>query len=282
MSSCPHAPFTLATRVLRALALSLVLAVPMPVGAAGTLDQEQATTAGVFSVHGDDLLAQTFTAGLSGRLDQVDLRLARPLHDAGSAADLIVQLRDVSVPSGLPGSTVLASATVSDPGVTDSTTWVPVTFSPAATVSAGTQYALVLQAPNAAASVSYLWGTTAQDVPADFYPGGRLFYSDNAGASWSNAVGPSFRLFDGTFKTYVSPILSAGGGGPVNNGIVNVVEAGQAIPVTWHLATTGGACAGGAPTNEIETYVGGSGVRYLANGNRQLNWAMSKGFVRPS
>jgi hypothetical protein len=84
----------------------------LPVGSsgatAGTLDQSQTNASGgVEALIGpSELMAQTFTAGITGQLDQVDLLLDR----TGSPGSLIVEIRTVS--EGLPTSTVLASATV--------------------------------------------------------------------------------------------------------------------------------------------------------------------------
>src|SRR5262249_59426936 len=71
------------------------------------LDQSQtATSAGATPVDSDMALAQTFTAGITGNLDQVDLFLI-----GGSPGDLTVRIEGVSGGSPDDGN-VLASVTV--------------------------------------------------------------------------------------------------------------------------------------------------------------------------
>jgi hypothetical protein len=65
------------------------------------------------------------------------------------------------------------SATVADASVPMGTfTWITVPFSPAASVTAGTQYALVLSAPAGDAGQTIDWANTSQDTPFDFYQAG--------------------------------------------------------------------------------------------------------------
>jgi hypothetical protein len=82
---------------------------------------------------------------------------------------------------------------------------------------------------------------------------------------------------------------------PIDNAKVNSAKAGQAIPVKWQVAdangeaisdpasfvsitSSGGLCYD-APTDAIETYVGGSGLQYLGNGNWQYNWKTPKAYA---
>jgi hypothetical protein len=69
-------------------------------------------------------------------------------------------------------------------------------------VTAGTQYAIVLSAPNAAGfpSAFYVWAFALENP----YPGGRLILSLTSGSSWGD---DAFVLddVDATFKTYVTP-----------------------------------------------------------------------------
>src|SRR5437588_3771144 len=104
--------------------------------ATGTLDQSQT----IFDAGFEGLstpsfrLAQTFTAGLTGSLDQVDLLIARN----GSPGDLTVEIRSAS--GGVPSTTVLASAIVSESSVTPGgiRVWVSVPFNIPAGSIAGT------------------------------------------------------------------------------------------------------------------------------------------------
>src|ERR671919_288890 len=101
----PHMRFRALVSLVMALTLSLAVTAA-PVAAAGVPDQiqEQPLTDG-FVARNVTFVAQTFTAGLSGTLDQIDLLLGRldPLE-----RNLTVQIQTVS--SGTPTGLVLASA----------------------------------------------------------------------------------------------------------------------------------------------------------------------------
>jgi VCBS repeat-containing protein len=180
------------------LALVLVMLVaPAAARATGTLDQQQTdgsggylTISAAYPDPGDppSSVAQTFTAGLSGALDQVDLLLYR----FEATAPLTVEIRDAS--GGGPGGTVLASASMpasSVPyGVED---WVPISFGVPATVQAGSQYAIVAYTTD---THGYFWDV----APGDAYAGGGgcTSYDTLPPSSWG--CGPG----DITFKTYVT------------------------------------------------------------------------------
>jgi hypothetical protein len=88
---------------------------------AGTLDQQQTTSSsnlGLFSTQSD---AQTFTAGITGDLDEADLSLSK----AGAPpATITVEVRTTS--AGKPTATVLASGTVATSALGRSGAFVPV------------------------------------------------------------------------------------------------------------------------------------------------------------
>jgi hypothetical protein len=89
--------------------------------------------------------AQSFTAGLTGDLDQVDLLLWK---DATTTAPLKVEIRTLS--GGVPSTTVLASAFVpatSVPTGRPAQAFVSVPLSPPAPSVAGTQYVIVCRPP---------------------------------------------------------------------------------------------------------------------------------------
>jgi hypothetical protein len=170
----------------------LLLAAP---AFAGTVDQQQTVSSpGQVLVSGPGALtssaAQTFTPGLSGKLDRVDLFIG---NDGGATGPLTVEIRDTS--SGSPGTTVLASASVpasSIPGfLMDAFT--PVTFSTPANVLAATKYAIVAYAGG---TNTYDWDGSATDV----YGGGQQFgdTSSPPDNTWPAGFGT-----DLAFKTYV-------------------------------------------------------------------------------
>ena len=129
---------------------------------AGTLDQQQTTADTVSIVELGDSEAQTFTAGLSGGIDQVDLLLAK----SGSISlPLSVEIRDVS--GGNPGTTVLASQSVPASSIPGTAAFVSVSFATPAPVAAGTQYAIVLYSSS---GVAYNWSVSN----AEAYSGGLI------------------------------------------------------------------------------------------------------------
>jgi hypothetical protein len=161
---------------------------------AGTLDQQQTNAGGgTYALSNVVSHAQTFTAGVSGGVDQVDLDLAT----VTTLDPLTVEIRNVA--GGAPGTTVLAS------GSTPSTSAVPLAFVPIhfatpAPVVAGTQYAIVAWTQDTAGG--WGWGHSA----ADSYTGGTAFTLNApvppTGTWSSDAV-------DLAFKTYVAPSTAA-------------------------------------------------------------------------
>jgi hypothetical protein len=117
-----------------------------PSALAGTLDQSQPVLGEWAGFVGDQIHnAQTFTAGTNGLLDQVDVAVSRP---APITEPLVVEIR--AVVAGVPSGAALASVTVAAstiPNVFIPTSFISVAFNPAASVTAGTQDAIVLSSP---------------------------------------------------------------------------------------------------------------------------------------
>jgi hypothetical protein len=162
---------------------------------AGTLDQQQTasnTDAGLFT---NQSVAQTFTAGISGAVDQADLLLFK----VGTPTNAVtVEVRKVS--AGAPGTTALASGTIPLSAIPPATaSFVPVTFATPAPVTAGTQYALVAyEVAEAGDAVGWRYQNNT-----DVYPGGGFFDTFETVPpvdSWTEQVGD-----DAGFKTYVGP-----------------------------------------------------------------------------
>lgn len=179
-----------------------LLATVGPASATGTLDQLQTTQAPageaglVTSLQWE---AQTFTAGVSGQLDEVDLLLQR----AGFPGSLSIQIRTVS--AGSPTSTVLATATVPETKVSCcSFDWISVPLDLPVASAAGAQYAIVLgasAAPGCDTSGNcdnYFWGSALTNP----YSTGTQVVSVDSGASWPYVVPDN----DFAFKTYVTPV----------------------------------------------------------------------------
>lgn len=184
-----------------ALVIAGGLLIVEPASATGTLDQSQGATSGLeVTAAGSEWVAQTFTAGVTGNLDQVDLFLFR----VGSPGDLTVQIQAVS--ADVPSGSVLATTTVTQARVGDSFTWVSVPLSSPARVTAGTQYAIVLSAPSAAGFPGdlYAWNF----VFGNPYSAGRVVISSTSGSSWGDFA-VVFDDGDAAFKTYVTPVPTA-------------------------------------------------------------------------
>ncbi len=156
---------------------------------AGTLDQQQTNaSAGYVGIGSGQSGAQTFTAGLSGGVDRVDLVLQKV---GDPTAPLIVEIRNAS--GGVPGTTVLASESVRAAGIGAFPVFVPIKFLSPAAVVAGTQYSIVLwstDAPN-----SYGWSNSSGETYAG---GGPFFVPVSPPSTAWTPVGGDF-----AFMTYV-------------------------------------------------------------------------------
>jgi hypothetical protein len=184
------------TFLITAVAAAAAL-VPAAGASAGTLDQQQTlSNFGGLQVDSSNSKAQTFTAGLTGQLDQVDLALS----GMSVTTPLTVQIRDGSATA--PGDTVLASASVPTSAVTSSESFVPITIAPPASVTAGTQYSIV--ALNDSPAISCWFWYAGKTDTGSAYEGGRLYSSPNG----PPGTGPWFEgntMADFEFKTYVTP-----------------------------------------------------------------------------
>jgi hypothetical protein len=209
-----------------------------PAGAwAQTLDQEQPDFNVNRAVQGPDTgspisRAQTFTAGLSGQLDRVDLALVRPSTTLGP---LTVEIRNVD--GGTPGTTVLASAVVEDvpTGGPQPLGFVAVEFDSPAPVVADSQYAIVAYTGG---DNAYRWGA-ANDAP---YERGLAFTSvESPPSTWGLL---SSGNDDFAFRTYVGPADTTA---PTSTAAAEPVAQGQppiTVTATATFKTTAGATVG--------------------------------------
>jgi hypothetical protein len=168
---------------------------------AGTLDQQQTDISGAASsLSAAGALtasaAQTFTAGLTGGLDQVDLAVQQ---NGVPTQDLTIEVQATS--AGAPNGTVLATKAVSASTVIGSPTqFVPIIFPTPAPVVAGTQYAIVAYTADASGN-GYMWrASNSSPDPTSYAGGGAFFAGSSPPTSWSTVTG-----VDQAFKTYVAP-----------------------------------------------------------------------------
>jgi hypothetical protein len=143
-------------------------------------------------------LGQTFTAGLSGLLDHIDVAMLD-----GSTYPTTVEIRDTA--SGMPGSNILGSVYMSSgflPG------WTSIYFlSQSIPMSPGSMYSIVFWNNDPV----FTDGVKAYEYDpsnpsADPYPGGRLWVT--GGSGWIT-LGSTFDG-DMLFRTYVETIPAPG------------------------------------------------------------------------
>jgi hypothetical protein len=148
----------------------------------GVLDQSDTTVTAI--ANSSSNLAQTFTAGKTGLLTNVQLYMA------SSSGSLNVTVETTS--SGLPSGVGVANSNPATPTTTAG--WVDFSFPAPPAVTSGVMYAIVF-------NLSSLGGVPSADgTTADTYPGGQaLVYS---GSSW---VSVNVNFSDFAFKTYVDP-----------------------------------------------------------------------------
>ena len=143
-------------------------------------------------------LAQVFTAGLTGRLTHVMVPVS-----CDPAATITVQIQGVS--GGLPNGAVLASETMSGstyPAYVPPYSTVPdagfrlVEFQPPPMISAGTEYAIVLQGIGDCSILSA--------PSSDFYTGGHAYYDALPNPpGWVRLAPPQGPSDDLSFQTFV-------------------------------------------------------------------------------
>jgi len=166
----------------------------------GVLDQYQTTShANILGTpYGDNIYAQTFKAGVSGELVSVHLWVRKLL----SPNNLIIEVEGVS--AGLPDNNVLASeeidaSVVSTDGAGAELT---ITFSSPATLTSGTDYAIVMRQKDYGGDSSNRYSIYG-DQGNNYYTNGGAYFSANRGTNWfSSGSG-----YDYWFETYMTAVL---------------------------------------------------------------------------
>lgn len=195
------------TALVSGLFVLAALMVTVPLAAAGILDQSQpVVTNTVVNTWDSDFSAQTFTSGITGGLDRVDLPVAHGVVGANPLVPFFVEIWPVSGGTPRKGP-ALASASIlktslpmrgaTPPGFST------IGFVPPAPVTAGVRYAIVLpELANCGANDPQCFGWYAGPA-GDPYPAGAGFTSRDAGVTWTPlSTGGST---DFAFKTYVTP-----------------------------------------------------------------------------
>lgn len=162
------------------------------IASAGSLDQQQTDVSSGYGVGSGQSLAQTFTAGITGSFDRIDVALEK---NGAPTAPLIVEIRNV-IPGSI-GTTVLGSSSVPASALLGATpTWVEIPFTASIPVSAGSSYAIVVYTSSVFPD-TYSWDNS----PTDVYAGGTVLLTTSSppNNTWTPAVD------DQAFRTYVDP-----------------------------------------------------------------------------
>ncbi|GGG71685.1 immunoglobulin-like domain-containing protein [Paenibacillus radicis (ex Gao et al. 2016)] len=224
-------------RLLLALILTLVpilAALPASMAAAADAPDQTSGAGDPGSTYRANGLAQSFTAGKSGYLNQIDLYMA----DYGSSG--IVFTLSIYAGQSVSG-TVLASATFGSSNIPyNPGGWLSVLFDQPAQVQAGQQYTMHLTS-----SIGDTPQTTWKLYATDVYAGGRAYTA----SSWSD--------YDMGFTTYV-------GDSPRDYTTTLAVSPvtgtyGQAVMISATLTTPEGPLAG----KRVNVYLDGSSIGYL-------------------
>jgi hypothetical protein len=193
------------------MAASFWLAAAPLAHATDTLDQSQTGTGFSVTVDSTQMLAQTFTAGMTGQLDLLSLFVGE--SSGGGAIQIL------SVAGGQPSGKPLGATTYS--GFLPAQ-WGDFPLGAAVSVTAGTQYAIVV-IPNSG-SLNTVWRSSKSDV----YAGGQAWSGTQATSTWTQATYPlTSATVDFDFETWVAtgvnqaPVVAAASSAvSVNEGAV--------------------------------------------------------------
>jgi hypothetical protein len=142
--------------------------------------------------------AQIFTAGVSGELNRVSLRLEN--YTSNPSTDAVLNISVQKVIGGLPSGEQIGTGSIplsAIPALGSGGDWVDVYISSisGATVYADMQYALILQTNVWNANVNW-WYAYEGGTFGSSYTGGEMAY--NYGSGWTTDD-----MHDFTFETYV-------------------------------------------------------------------------------
>jgi hypothetical protein len=197
------------------------------VATAGTVDQSQTVQnmEKYFAAPDGGRLAQVFTAGRTGELDQVDVMLRRVCEGGYGPAVAIAELTPSG--AGYYPYPELAKTDVADATVPATLDFLAVPFTPPVQVTAGTRYAIVLYGDSASYCVGgkppYAWGGASGNP----YAGGEpwLLPPEGGGLQWFASPDDDF-----AFRTYVtSPDAPPAGTCAGREATLTGTEAGESL-----------------------------------------------------
>lgn len=175
--------------------------------AAGTLDQQNPGPSNAEQVACGGAVAQTFTAGLTGALDTVELLLSRE----GASGDVHVSIEGTGGlvdPAAPDAGNVLASETIPEADLGQPAAVQTIAFTSPPAIQAGTAYAIVVSDPDCVGDVlSENVGWTF--VSGNPYSGGVSCWSDQASPdTWHCGETSNDQVF-ATYVTVTPPPPSA-------------------------------------------------------------------------
>ncbi len=174
---------------------------------AANIDQQNTSvTANGFAVTSTSWASQTFTAGVTGQLTQVDLDLFCS-GCTGTTPNITVSIRATTGATPVPTGADLATATI--PGFSSGAGgFFSAVFASPPTLTAGVRYAIVFRAVSnpSAGTYAYVCSCTPNTNP---YTTGQRVTSTNSGATWTADVTAGGR--DLGFKTYMKTGFATAG-----------------------------------------------------------------------
>ena len=158
------------------------------VPAGETQDQAQTSTTGASdqTVGLTTWRAMPFTAGATGRLTKVDIRIGN-IGGTAATGPVIIEIRSNS--SGSPSTSILAQSSIPAASITGSYQYLSARFIEAPQVTSGTTYWIVVYIQSDGTN-NYYWSSTTS--------GTSMKVSTNSGYSWDTTSS------DVNYKTYVS------------------------------------------------------------------------------
>jgi hypothetical protein len=184
-------------RCSRSLVVWSLVVIYLPAWAsASILDQsyDPGADSGGYFVSSASPFAQVFTAGLSGQVAEIDIRVLNYFGAATAPLTLDLYAIDSTYPETLMSN--LASASISQASIPSSSSFIPFDLSSSdASFVAGQQYAILVSTTS---GFSYLWDGSSSGTYAGGggrQPSGSNLYYTLAGQD-----------FDFGFKTYVNPV----------------------------------------------------------------------------
>jgi hypothetical protein len=232
---------------------------------------------------------QAFTPAVTGLLTRIDVNLFCS-GCTGTTPNLTLSLRATS--AGLPTGADLASATITGFGNGGVASYFTANFSSPVTLTAGTQYALVIRpTANPSPGTYALTRSGTSTVGADVYAGGTRVSGATSGTVWSKPTTGGITT-DAGFKTYINAGFASSGTftSSIKDANPDPLSVAQWGTISWTADTPAGTdvqfqVAGSSnpagpfsfvgPDGTVATFFTNPGSLARFNGNRYLKYQAS-------